>query len=146
MKIKNEHKDLVGYALKAWFTTLILAPLNYFLIIIYLFPEARLFTQAEGLRQCFYVWIAALYGYFPTLILFIILQNYLKNKLPYSSRARMLLILSGSLFTGLNVFVAGSIAGFPGLIWCASVGCALAFTGAFAAMFILAAGYFLPWD
>jgi hypothetical protein len=144
--MKNKHKDLVGYALKAWFTTLILAPLNYFLILIYLLPEARTLTQAEGLKQSFNVWIAALWGYFPTLILFIILQNFLKNKLPYSFTARAILILSGSLITAINVFVAGNLAGFSGLIWFYSLNCQLAFMAAFSVIFVLAAAYFLPWD
>src|SRR5688572_20150846 len=125
MKFKSEEKDLVGYALKVWFTTLILAPLNYFLIIIYLFPEARTFSQTEGLRQCFYVWIASLWGYFPTLLFFIILQNFLKTKLPHSFMSRVLLILSGSAFTMVNVFVAGAITGFTMLIWCPSFNCQL---------------------
>ena len=144
--MKSEQKDLVGYALKAWFTTLILAPLNYFLIIIYLLPEARTLSQAEGLKQSFNVWIAALWGYFPTLILFIILQNFLKNKLPYSFKARVILILSGSLITAVNVFVAGNLAGFSALIWCYSLNCQLAFIGVFSVIFILAAAYFLPWE
>ena len=144
--MKSAHKDLVGYALKTWFTTLILAPLNYFLIIIYLLPEARTLTQAEGLKQSFSVWVAALWGYFPTLILFIIIQNFLKNKLPYSTSARALLIISGSLITAVNVFIAGNLAGFSGLIWCYSLNCQLAFIAAFCVIFILAAAYFLPWD
>ena len=96
--MKNKQKDLVGYALKVWFTTLVLAPLNYFLIIVYLFPEAYTLTQAEGLKQGFNVFLAGLWGYFPTLIFIIILQNQLKNKLPYSYKARVSAILAGSLF------------------------------------------------
>jgi hypothetical protein len=144
--MKNEQTDLVGYALKVWFTTLILAPLNYFLIVVYLLPEARALTQAEGLKQCFHVWIAALWGYFPTLIIFIIIQNFLKKKLPFSFKARVALILGGSFFTAINVFIAGNLAGFSGLIWCSSLNCQLAFMGIFSVIFILAAAYFLPWD
>ena len=144
--MKNEQTDLVGYALKAWFSTLILAPLNYFLIIIYLLPDAFTLSQAEGLKQTFSVWIAGLWGYFPTLILFIILQNFLKNKLPVSSAARITLILSGSFITAVNIFIAGALAGFSGLIWCYTLNCQLAFVAAFAVIFILAASYFLPWD
>src|SRR5688572_30686210 len=100
--MKKKQKDLVGYALKTWFTTLILAPLNYFLIIIYLFPEARILTYTEGFKHTFYVWVASFWGYFPTLIFFIIVQNFLKNKLPHSFSARAFLILSGSVFTAAN--------------------------------------------
>lgn len=144
--MKKTQKDLVGYALKAWFTTLILSPLNYFLIIIYLFPEARILTYTEGFKHAFYVWVASFWGYFPTLIFFIVVQNFLKNKLSHSFGARAFLIISGSVFTAVNVFVAGSIAGFSSLIWCYSINCELGFTAAYAAIFILAASYFLPWD
>ena len=144
--MKSEQKDLVGYALKVWFATLILAPLNYFLIIVYLFPEAYTLTQAEGLKQCFNVWIAGLWGYFPTLIFFIILQNQLKTKLPFSFKARTILILAGSFFSAVNIFIAGNLAGFSGLIWCPSLDCELAFMGAFSVIFIMAAAYFFPWN
>ena len=144
--MKKEQTDLVGYALKVWFTTLVLSPLNYFLIVIYLLPEARALSQAEGLKQCFHVWIAGLWGYFPTLIFFIIIQNFLKHKLPYNFKARVLLILSASVFSAINLFIAGNIAGFAGLIWCSSINCQLAFIGVFSVIFILAAAYFLPWD
>lgn len=144
--MKREQTDLVGYALKAWFTTLILAPLNYFLIIIYLFPEARTLSQAEGLKQSFNVWIAALWGYFPTLILFLIIQNFLRKKLPVSGAARIGLILAGSFITAINVFIAGNLVGFSALIWCASLNCQLGFVAAFAVLFILASAYFMPWE
>jgi hypothetical protein len=144
--MKIVEKDLVGYALKVWFTTLILAPLNYFLFIIYLLPEARILTQLEGVKHSFYVWIASFWGYFPTLILFIILQNLLRNKLPSSFWSRVLLIVSGCIFTAVNVFVAGNIAGFSSLLWCGSIDCQLAFIAAFVVMFLLAGFYFLPWD
>lgn len=136
----------MGYALKVWFTTLVLAPLNYFLIIIYLLPEAYTLTQTEGLKQCFNVWVAALWGYFPTLILFLIVQNFLKDRLAHSFGARVTLILAGCLVTAINVFVAGNLAGFAGLIWCGSLNCQLAFISAFCVMFVLSAAYFLPWD
>lgn len=144
--MENVQKDLVGYALKVWFTALILAPLNYFLIIIYLLPEAEVLTQAEGVKQSFYVWIASLWGYFPTLIFFLIIQNLLRNKLPVSQAARATLVASGCVFTAVNIFIAGNLAGFSGLIWCYSINCQLAFIAAFCVIFILAAYYFLPWD
>jgi hypothetical protein len=144
--MENVHKDLVGYALKVWFTTLVLAPLNYFLIIIYLLPEARTLTQAEGFTQSFYVWIACLWGYFPTLLFFLIIQNLLKNRLPVSQGARILLVLAVTLFSAINIFVAGNLNGFSSLIWCASINCQLAFIAAFSVILMLASYYFLPWE
>ncbi|HSI90322.1 MAG TPA: hypothetical protein VK927_04355 [Adhaeribacter sp.] len=144
--MKGKNYDAVAYALKVWFTTLILATFNYFGIIIYLLPQARILTFVEGLKHSFWVWIAGLWGYFPTLLFFLAMQNFLRNRLRKSAGARNWLVFSGALFTGLNVFIAGTLAGFPGLIWCHALSCQLAFTATFCSVFVLAAVYFMPWD
>ena len=144
--MKGEQYDAVAYGLKVWFTTLILATFNYFGIIIYLLPEAQVLSFQEAVVQSFWVWVAGFWGFFPTLLFFLMMQNFLRNRLRKSAAARNGLVFSGTVFTGLNVFIAGLYAGFPALIWCDVWSCVFAFTATFCAIFTLAAVYFMPWD